>query len=116
MFTSLSIGLAKLGDSRVIVEGDPGTTYKWQHFWSIHFAGAAVDVILGIAAITIGILGSHFGFLTPEFQYALIGAGTAYTIAGLAVIGMMIAINIRDLFERITIVDWIDNPGGKEIT
>jgi hypothetical protein len=51
---------------------------------------ASADVILGVALLIIGGMSLHFEFLPLEFQYAFIGAGTAYTLGILAGIGLIV--------------------------
>lgn len=59
-------------------------------FSKAHQIAAGADALLGIALLAIGILAAQFGFLPSNMQYALIGAGTAYSWGILCVVGLLI--------------------------
>lgn len=60
-------------------------------------AAMVADLTVGIALLTIGILAMQLGFLPSHLQYALIGAGAAYSFGILCGLGGFV-INVLDRY------------------
>jgi hypothetical protein len=56
----------------------------------IHVFARVADFVSAIAFIIIGALATQYGFLSQELQYAFIGAGSAYTILNIILLGSRI--------------------------
>ena len=62
----------------------------------IHIAAFILDVITAIALLVVGICATQWHFMPPELQFALIGAGSAYGIGLLSVMGFIGKICVTD--------------------
>lgn len=61
----------------------------------IHFIALAVDIIFALGMLAVGLVSQQTGLLSHHVQFALIGAGAAYTFCMATLIGFLLKVKIK---------------------